>query len=385
MFGRRLTLFELCGFKIRLDLSWFLLAGLVAWSLASGYFPQASPGFGPMTYWLMGVVGVLALSLSVVVHELAHAVIGRRYGMQIAGITLFVFGGVAEMEDEPATPQGEWRMAVAGPLVSLGVAMVSLGLGWLLAAAVGADPAGPVLAGLGYLGFLNLLLAGFNMIPAFPLDGGRVLRAVLWAWRGDVVWATRWAAGAGGVLGLVLMAVGLWQALIGNTVAGAWWLVVGLFVRVAAAHAYHRQVAKVRRDALGIGRLMTVPVALTADMPVGRAMREVVERRPHAAYPVVNSEGRLLGCVEATTLATLTDSGRLVGDVMRPCGPAIIGEAADAAQALARMQRSGRTRLMVTRDGRLVGVLALADLLPELSIRTQVGDMPKDALVRQDT
>lgn len=381
MFGRRLTLFTLCGFAIRLDPSWFVLAGLVAWTLALGYFPEAAPGLSTATYWLMGLAGVLGLALSVVLHELAHALVGRRYGMHIAGITLFVFGGVAEMADEPATPAAEWRMAMAGPLVSLVIALASLGLGGLLARA-GVAPAAPVPAVLGYLGFLNLLLAGFNMVPAFPLDGGRVLRAVLWAWRGDLVWATRLASAAGGALGLLLMAVGLWQILGGNVVGGAWWLVIGLFVRAAAAHAYGQQVAKSRRDGLGITRLMAPPVALAVDMAVDQALR-VVERQPHGSYPVVDGDGRLLGCVDTAILAARSD--RRIGEVMSPCLAAgIIGEGSDAAQALARMQRSGRTRLMVTRDGRLVGMLALADLLPELAIRASIAADGRPALLRQD-
>lgn len=364
MFGRPLTLFTWCGFAIRLDASWLLLAALVAWSLGFGYFPEAAPGRPPWEYGVMALAGVVGLGASVVVHELAHALVGRRHGIRFGAITLFLFGGIAELAEEPPTPQGEWRMALAGPLVSLAVAAAVLGGAWALDG--GGAPA--VLAVLSYLGFLNLLLAAFNLVPAFPLDGGRVLRAALWAWRGDLVWATRQATRMGGMLGLVLMALGLWQAAIGNTLAGAWWLVVGLFVRAAAAHTWRQQLAGLRP---GIARLMAPPVTLEAGMAVERALREVVEPQPHAFYPVVDTDGRLLGGVEAATLTTLAGSGRRVGEVMRPCGAGIIGEGADPAQALARMQRSGRTRLMVTRGGRLVGVLALADLLPELKVRAE--------------
>lgn len=234
MFAHRLPLFQLFGLKIRLHPSWLMLAALVLWSLGAGYFPYAIPGHPAWVYWLMAGAGLLGLAVSVVAHEMAHALVGRRFGMPMAGITLFVFGGVAELEAEPADPQGEALMALAGPLFSVAASGLFYGL---------EDLSGGVVAVvLDYLGFLNLLLAGFNMLPAFPMDGGRVLRAALWAWRGDVVWATRWAAAGSAVLGLGLMAVGLWQIMEGALAAGMWWLVVGFFVRAAAAQALYRLV-----------------------------------------------------------------------------------------------------------------------------------------------
>lgn len=385
MFGRRLTLFDLFGFKVRLDASWFLLAGLVAWSLAVGYFPLAAPGYHAATYWIMGVVGVLGLALSVVVHELAHALVGRRHGMEISGITLFVFGGIAEMVDEPDSPGGEARMALAGPAMSVAIAGLAMAGDQLMAWLGGADAANPARQVLAYLMFLNLLLAAFNMIPAFPLDGGRVLRAALWAWRGDLLWATRQASRAGGVLGLGLIAIGLWQVVAGNLVAGGWWGIVGLFVRVAAAQAYRQQLVKAHRAEHSVGRLMAEPVALAADMSVGEAVRDIVLRQPHGLYPVVDGESRLVGCIETAAATALAESDCLVADVMRPCGPATIGERADAAQALARMQRCGRTRLMVTRDGRLVGVLSVTDLLPALSVREEVALPRANGMARLNT
>ncbi len=233
MFGSRLTLFEVLGFKVRVDASWLLLAGLIVWSLAAGYFPAAAPGFGVATYWTMGAAGLIGLALSVVLHELAHSLVARRHGMAIAGITLFLFGGVAELAAEPKGPKGEFRMAVAGPLTSLGLAGLAWGAG-LAAAAAGAPAGNPALAVVGYLATVNLFLAAFNMVPAFPLDGGRVLRAALWAWRGDPAWATRMAAGSGVACGFALMGLGAWNVAAGAWVAGVWWFVLGLFLRAAA-------------------------------------------------------------------------------------------------------------------------------------------------------
>ncbi len=230
MFATRIPLFQLFGLKVRLHPSWFVLAALVLWSLGEGYFPYAVPGLEIVDYWIMAAAGLLGLAVSVVAHEMAHALVGRRFGMSTAGITLFVFGGVAELEQEPSDPKGEVLMALAGPLLSVAASGLAYGLEEFCAGTRAAVV-------LDYLGFLNLLLAGFNMLPAFPMDGGRVLRACLWAWRGDVVWATRKAAAGAAVLGLGLMAVGVWQLSEGALAAGSWWLVVGFFVRAAAAHA----------------------------------------------------------------------------------------------------------------------------------------------------
>ncbi|MBI5163215.1 MAG: site-2 protease family protein [Magnetospirillum sp.] len=244
MFGHRLRLFRLLGFAIHIDATWLVLAALIVWSLAAGYFPLVAPDRAGGVYWLMAVSGLLGLAASVVAHELAHAVVARHLDLRIAGITLFLFGGVAEMAEEPDSPRAELLMALAGPALSLAVGAAAWGaLAVGLAAGMGAVAA----ALLGYLAMVNLLLAGFNLIPAFPLDGGRVLRALLWAWRGDLLWATWVATGGGRLLGMVLMVWGMWTALmLANPFGGLWWVVIGLFVHAAAVESYRRQAVRSR-------------------------------------------------------------------------------------------------------------------------------------------
>ena len=192
MFGARITLFRLLGFEVRLDASWLILAVLLTWSLARGYFPAYYPGLAAQTYWWMGVVGALGLFASIVLHELAHSVVARRYGLPMRGITLFIFGGVAEMDDHPPTAKSEGMMAIVGPIASYALALVF----YLLHLAGSGGGLPEALTGvLGYLAFINLVLATFNLVPGFPLDGGRVLRSILWAWKGDLRWATRTASG----------------------------------------------------------------------------------------------------------------------------------------------------------------------------------------------
>lgn len=230
MFGRTLPLIRLLGLHLRLHPSWAGLAGLMVWGLGGSYFPAVLPHLPEWGDWALGVAAMLGATVSLVAHEMAHAVVGRRDGIPFAGITLFLFGGIAELQAEPHAPGPELRMAAAGPLLSIAAAGLFQGLTELAGD-------GALAALLDYLAFINLALAGFNLLPAFPLDGGRMLRAALWHWKGDLVWATRRAAAGSGALGLAIMAVGLWQLIEGALVVGAWWLVIGFFVRVAGWRA----------------------------------------------------------------------------------------------------------------------------------------------------
>ena len=196
MFFCRVRFFSLFGFDVYVDASWLLLAVLIAWSLAVGVFPSIDPGLTSAAYWSMAVVATVGLLFSIVFHEMSHAAVAQVFGMPIRGITLFIFGGVAEMHSEPTSALSEFLMALAGP-----VASAVLGLLFFLLFGFVASSQGPAaVAGvLWYLSCLNWTLAAFNLVPAFPLDGGRMLRAALWGWRKDLIWATSIAAGAGNI------------------------------------------------------------------------------------------------------------------------------------------------------------------------------------------
>ncbi|MFW6129366.1 MAG: site-2 protease family protein, partial [Candidatus Aminicenantaceae bacterium] len=202
MFGKGITLIKLFGFKVKIDFSWLILGILITWTLAEGLFPHLYKDLSSLTYWLMGVAGALGLLFSIVFHELWHSLIARKFGLPMKGITLFVFGGVAEMSEEPPSPKAEFFMAVAGPISS---AVLGLGLfGVFFLGASGNWPKS-ITGVINYLGFLNIILAGFNLLPAFPLDGGRVLRSVLWGWKDNIRWATRISSKIGGAFGIALI------------------------------------------------------------------------------------------------------------------------------------------------------------------------------------
>ena len=240
MFGRSFHLFDVFGFRIRVDLSWFLIAILVAWMLAEVTFPSMASWSGDEpstgTFWLMGIAGALLLFASVLLHELAHAVVARGFGIEMRGITLFIFGGVAEMTDEPPSAQSEFQVAIAGPVASFLLAFLFAGAAVL---GIWTGLHGAILVVLFYLALLNALLAVFNLIPAFPLDGGRVLRSVLWYWWEDLKRATRITSFLGSGFGLLLVFLGIVGVLSGDLFA-IWWALIGLFVRNAAQMSYQQ-------------------------------------------------------------------------------------------------------------------------------------------------
>jgi Zn-dependent protease len=370
MFGKGVTLFELLGFEVKVDASWLFLALLIAWSLAKSVFPTFVEGFAPATYWWMGVAGVIGLFFSLVLHELAHSVVARLFGMRIRGITLFIFGGVAEMEDEPPSPRAEFVMALAGPAASIALAVGLYAFAAILDAGGLAEP---LVAVARYLGMLNGVLAVFNMVPAFPLDGGRAFRAALWHVKGDLKQATRMASGVGAGFGMALMAFGVFNLLVGNLVGGVWLFLIGMFLRAAASASYQQLLTRSVLEGEPVRRFMTArPVTVPPGMSLLELVEGVMYRTHHQLYPVTE-DGRLMGCVGAPQVKEVPrerwDDVR-VWDVLERCSPEnTIGANEDAVRALSRMRRTGRSRLMVTDRGRLVGIIALKDVLALLALK----------------
>jgi Zn-dependent protease len=373
MFLYRVRLFSLFGFSVHVDASWLLLAVLIAWSLATGVFPRTAPGLPLATYWWMGIAATLGLLFSIVFHEMSHSLVARRFNLPIRGITLFIFGGVAEMESEPTSARAEFLMALAGPVASVVLGFL-LFLSFNLVASADGPPA---IAGvLWYLGYLNWVLAVFNLVPAFPLDGGRMLRAGLWGWRGDPIWATKTAARAGNAFGILLIVLGLLSAVRGNFVGGLWLFLIGMFLRGAADAAYRQTVARQILGGQPVSRLMNQqPITVTPDVSIRSLVEDFVYRYHHKTFPVVRG-GRLVGCVSTTQLGPIDRSQwdqRNVADAMERCSAEnMVGPDTDALEAMSKMQRTGRSRLLVVRDGELVGILSLRDLLDFLALKLEL-------------
>lgn len=373
MLGGDIRLFRLFGIVIKVNLSWGLLAILIAWALATGFFPALHEGLSRSAYWGMSAGAVAGLFVSIVAHELAHSLVARRFGMPMRSITLFALGGVAEMEAEPPSPRAEFAMALAGPLMSVALAAAFHAGDSLLTAGQHAVPLAGVLH---YLALLNLVLAGFNMVPAFPLDGGRALRALLWQRSGDFRRATARAGRIGALFGVALAAFGLATILLGDLVVGLWWVLLGLFIRGAALGSALSVEFQYALGAEPVRRFMTRdPATVTAETRIASFVEDHVLASHHDAYPVVRGRTpigvmttRALAGVPRAAWPTVT-----VGEAMTPADDTnTIAADARASDALQRMQAGGLTRLMVVESGTLVGVLSMRDLLHALALRSAV-------------
>ena len=373
MFGKNLTLFEIFGFKVKINISWLFLALLIAWSLAKGFFPELYAGLPTATYWWMAVAGLIGLFFSIVFHELSHSLVARRYGLPMKGITLFILGGVAEMEEEPASAKVEFLMAIAGPIASLVLAAAFYLLSLLGAAAGLPEPLNGVLY---YLALLNLLLAVFNMLPAFPMDGGRALRAAIWHRTGSLKKATRFASQGGSWLGLGFIALAVLNVATGNLVGAIWWFLLGLFIRGAAQGSFQQMELRRALEGEPVRRFMTEdPVTVPPEITLQTLVEDYAYRTFHKFFPVVEG-GRLLGCV---TTARVREAPREtwketpVQSVMTPPSPEnSVGPNEDAMKALSKMQASGQARLLVVEGSRLLGIVTLKDLMELLSLRMEL-------------
>lgn len=376
MFRSSVVLFRLFGFRVRADWSWLLIALLVTWSLAEGFFPASHPGLSPAVLWVLGAAGALGLFFCIVVHEMSHGLAARRFGMPVHDITLFLFGGVASLEEEPPTPRAEFFMAAAGPAASVALAAALFGaqaggfaLGW----------PEPVLALLGYLWQINVLLVLFNMVPAFPLDGGRVLRAGLWSRSGDLRSATRTSARLGEIFGAGLVVLGVVTFLLGSFLGGIWWAVIGLFLRNASRSSFEQLRMRMALEGVPVRRIMKPePVTVPPDLLLRDLVEQYMFRYQHKMYPVTEN-GTLFGWVTLGHVSGVPEENwdrTRVEEVAEPMSEEnALAPDADAGKTLMAMSREGRSRMVVREeDGSLAGVLTLKDLLGYLSFKMELED-----------
>ena len=362
MFKTRLSLGRVLGIPLRIDVSWLLIFVWVTWSLAGNYFPQRYPSWSRIMVWGIGALTSLLFFGSVLLHELGHSLVARAQGTPVEGITLFIFGGAAQISDEPSTPFREFTMAIVGPVVSL-VLSGFFGLVYLL----WGNKELPVAALSLFLGGINLSLGLFNLIPGFPLDGGRVLRAALWSLRQDLGWATKWASRAGQVVAYSFIVVGILRGFSGNWVNGLWIALIGFFLDNASRSAYARLSARDLLRGHSVGQVMsrdchTVSPHLSLDMlvehhlmgaarrcflvvrgdkPLGMLTIHNVREVPRADWPFTHVEDALIPLDELRTVTRATPLW----------------------EALEEMTAEGVNQLPVLDDGELEGMVTREDVI----------------------
>jgi len=378
MFGIRLSLFKIYGFEVKIDLSWLVLGILITWSLASSFFPFFTPGLTGSEYLVMGIVGAIGILFSIVFHELSHSLVARRYGLPIKSITLFIFGGVAEMTEEPANARAEFMMAIAGPVSSI---LIAIGFYIIYLFTVKVELSPPIVGVIFYLGFINSLLALFNLIPGFPLDGGRVLRSGLWAWKKNLRWATDIASQVGSLFGMVLIFMGALSFIGGNFVGGLWWLLIGLFLRNAARMSYQQVIVKEYLEGEPVKRFMNPePITIRPSNSVDELVEDYIYKYHFKMFPVLK-ESSLLGCVGVEQVKNIPKeewSAHKVGEILTSCSPDnTIDAESDAVEALSAMNQRGISRLMVTENEKLVGLISLRDMMKFLSLKIDLEKKPE--------
>ena len=373
MFGKRFKLFKFLGFEVGIDLSWIIIAILIAWSLSTGYFPFQIQNLSIRIYWLMGIIGAVGLFFSIIAHEFCHSLVARKSGMPMKGITLFIFGGVAEMSDEPPSAGTEFLIAVVGPLSSLAIAAVFWGIYRMGITANWPQAVNGVVA---YLSMINALLAVFNLIPAFPLDGGRILRSILWGWKGNLRWATRISSSIGVGFSILLILLGFIRILGGNFIGGMWLGLIGLFIHGAAKMSYQQLITRKALEGEPLKRFMqTDPVTVPDSLTVEKLVEDYIYRYHFKLFPVVDSN-KLRGCITTKKVKEIPRDQwgkKTVGEVADPCSAEnTIDPESDAVKALSAMRRNNASRLMVVKNDQLVGIIALKDMLEFLSLKVEL-------------
>jgi Zn-dependent protease/CBS domain-containing protein len=380
---------RIAGIELYVDWSVAIIFALVAFGVGGAVLPRWHPDWSMLLRWVVALGAAVALVVSILVHELSHAIVGRAYGVRIPRITLFVFGGMAHMQGEPSTPKAELLMAAVGPLTSLVLGVLSSLIGSQLAV-LGAGQAynpeevfrvaSPVATLLLWLGPVNIALGIFNLVPGFPLDGGRVLRAAVWWATGSLDKATRWASGSGRVVGGILMGIGALMAFglmvpffgtgLGN---GIWLLLIGWFLHSAARASYMELRLRTRLARVPVRDVMRSSLdTVTPEATIFELVREHIMRSDQTSFPVVEGD-RLVGAISSLDVhavpsdewprVTVRDRMRSVAEI-----PAVDSDA-KASEALEALAGADLDQVPVTDHGRLAGFVRRQDILKWLSLQ----------------
>ncbi len=381
--GGGIRLGRVFGVDIHVDWSLLIIFALILVNLGAGVFPSWHPEWGIGLHWGVAFAAAVLFFASVLAHELSHAIVGRAQGIPVRRITLFLFGGMAHMESEPESPKAEFLMAAIGPVVSIVIGVLASVAG---AALAGPPPeafaeapqaalsrVGPLASLLLWLGPINIVLGLFNLVPGFPLDGGRVLRSVLWWGTGDLVKATRWAAGAGRLFAWALMAWGVVNLFGGAIMGGVWLLLIGWFLNNAASMSYEQLLVKRALENVPVSRLMfRNPRTIEPGTTLETFVRDHIMAGDQTAYPVV-AHGALEGLVTMEDVRRVPQNDWphvMVGEVMTAASDLVtVAPHTDAEEALRELGRRDFGQLPVVEGQRVLGLVRRRDLVKWVALQ----------------
>jgi Zn-dependent protease/CBS domain-containing protein len=362
-----LTLGRIAGIRFGVNWSWLVVFALIVWTLATGIFPETNKGLSNGTYIAMALVAAFLFFGSLLAHELGHALQARREGMEIEGITLWLFGGVAKFKGMFPSAGAEFRIAIAGPLVSLVLGLAFTLIAWGLSLPSAVD-------GVAFwLGYINVTLLVFNLLPALPLDGGRIFRSALWAAKGDFAWATRVAAGVGRGFGYLFIAGGIAMLIFQGTFSGAWLAFIGWFLLMAAGAEDRYLLARQALRGLHVRDLVVrEPVTARPDLTIAEFMDDIVWKARHTTYPVTDN-GHALGLLPFRCIAQVPRSEwekRTVRDCMLPVEQVpVVSPDDELTDAAAELSEGDIHRALVVDGDRFVGLLSATDVARALELR----------------
>jgi len=364
---------KILGIPIKIDISWLVIFALIVFSLSGGYFRVNFPQLTPAMDWIGGILAALLLFASVLLHELMHSFVAQRNKLKVGGITLFIFGGVSQLMEEPMTPEIELKMALAGPITSL-----VLGVAILVALKYIGTSFGTLTAAiLYYLGRINIILGVFNMIPGFPLDGGRVLRAVLWRSMNNLDGATRIASKVGQGFGYAFIFGGFWIMLAGQGLDGLWFVVIGWFLNNAAQQSYRQLVLRNALTGIDVHRVMTTDFPhVDPETNLNDFVHDYLLKYDYIAFPVSKND-QLLGMITVSEVREIPKEqwpDVKVGAVTKPVGEErTIDENDDAFEALMHMAQGNANRLLVVHEGKLKGMVTQESIISIVRTKLQLG------------
>ncbi len=365
---------KIFGIPVEINVSWLLILLLVTWTVADGYLKPNFKDMAALDRWLLGAVAALLLFASILLHELMHSVVAVRNGLPVKRITLFMFGGVAQMSEEPRTAGIEFKMALAGPLASL----ILAALFYLIYVVLTRAGTGEVAAALFmYMGLINFMILIFNMVPGFPLDGGRVLRSIIWHITGNVTKATYITSRIGKAFAIFLIVMGALSAITGNLVGGIWLVFIGFFLQQAADSGYYQVMMRKGLEGHFVWEVMqTDVVTVDADTPIDAAVHDYFMKYRFNSFPVLEN-GRLAGMLTTHDLKAIPREEwyhRYVREIMET-GPVehALGPDETAFTALVKIAQDGMGRLPVVQDGKIVGIVSNRDIMKLLKLKIDIG------------
>lgn len=372
MFKSSIKLFKVFGIEIRLDYSWFIIFALFAYFFGFIYFPSVLPGINKGLLALITIVTVILFFISVLIHEMSHSLVARRKGISVKRITLFLFGGMAQIEKEPETPYSEFIMAIAGPAASFVIAII-FGVIWIFTGNIA-----PIREPVKYLAIINIVLGVFNMLPGYPLDGGRVLRSIIWKVTENLERATFIASTVGRVIGFMIIAVGIFFILTGNFLNGVWLAFIGWFLQSSAQMGYRQIIFETSIKGIKVRDVMNENIVnVTKDITIQDLVDDYFMKYRFGRFPVIEDEKtqRFIGVISLHDIKGVSKEEWAkvkIGDIVKSVSESEkVDMSMEISDAIKKMGKNDLGHLVVMSGDKLRGIITKSDVMRFIKIRSE--------------